>query len=360
MTYIIFFIYLIFCAFVSVKTKSDHFFLFTIMALLLVIIGFRDTSVGADTLGYTQNFYEYSQLQFAQMWRTAIASKEPLYVVISWLASLLSYNYTAYLLVWAIFPVLSLYKTFRMELSGGVDYMIAILVFFMLGLFAFFVAGIRQTAAMSLTLASARYLMRINNQNFKTFIKDRNLYIFLLYVGIACLIHNSALVFLLVIPCLFIKVRWWYLFLSIGLFFLGKFVQIDLIVELSGLLFEDRFAAYGATATETLSISGFIMQFLLFFICFIVKDKLSLYSRNNDFLLMLLFVGLLFQSLSIIQAEMARVSYYFSMFAMILVPRSIKMYGYPWRGVLYWGFVIVSLFYLFFLSSSNLPAYRFV
>lgn len=359
MVYVAFFVSLITGALISKNSHGSKAYLFAIMAFLFAIIGLRDTTVGADTLGYMQDFYRFSQIPFSELWRVALESREPLYVVISRLASVFSDN-TAYLLVWALFPVISLYKVFKAELGDGVDYMIAILVFFMLGLFAFFVAGIRQTAALSLTFLGAVYLTKINTWSLRTFIKDKNLYIFLLYVAVACLIHNSALLFLLAILCLFIKIRWWYLILIIGFWGLRNYVHADQIVSVSSYLFNDRFASYGTGYKSNQNLSAFVMQFILFLICFIVKDKLRAQNRNNDFLLMTIFVGLFFQSLSGIQAEMSRVAYYFSMFAMILVPRAIKDFKPPWRTLIYCGFTAASLLYLFFLSSSNLPEYHSV
>ncbi len=360
MVYAVFFALLIAGALISNKITSSRAYLFVIMAFLFAIIGLRDTTVGPDTLGYTQDFLQISQVQFGSMWDLALKSQEPLYIIITWISSLFSDSYTAYLLVWALFPVISLYKVFKAELKDGADYMIAVLVFFMLGLFAFYVAGIRQTAALSLTFLGTGYLTKINTRNFKSFITDKNFYIFLLYVAVAYLIHNSALLFLLAIPCLFVKVRWWWLILAIGLFALGNYAKVDWIVKLSAQLFIDRFAIYGTTSTNTLSDSGFIIQFLLFLICYFSRNKQTTRNEKSNFMFAVLFVGLLFQSLSGIQAEMTRVSYYFSMFAMILVPRAIKEYKTPWRTLLYWGFTGASLLYLFFLSSSNLPEYHSV
>ena len=360
MIYVIYFVFLIAGALISKKSHSGKAYLFVIMAFLFAIIGLRDTTVGPDTLGYTHDFYRLTQLQFSQMCKVALESTEPLYVIISWLPSVFTDNYSAYLLAWALFPVISLYKVFKAELRDGVDYMIAILVFFMLGLFAFFVAGIRQTAALSLTFLGAGYLTKINTQSFRTFIKDKNFYIFLLYVAIAYLIHNSAVMFLLAIPCLFFKVRWWYLFLVIGMFGLGNYVQVDQIVSVSRYLFNDRFAAYGTSYKSSQSLSAFLMQFILFLICYLQIQKLKTRTYSNNFLFILMFVGLIFQSLSGLMAEMARMSFYFCMFSMLLVPRAFKEYRPKIRPLLYIGFTMLSLYYLFFLANSNLPEYHSV
>lgn len=360
MVYIIFFFILILGTLVTKSRKESVCYLFMIMTLLLIIIGFRDVSVGTDTLSYTEDFMKFSHMSFSEMWKFAFTAKEPLYVIISWIPSLLSTNYTCFLLVWALFPVYSLYKVFKAELLNSIDYMIAILVFFLLGLFAFYVTGIRQTAALSLVFfAGSKYLRLFRFVSIKSTIKDSNLFWFIVYIGVAYMIHNSSILFLLAIPCLFVKVRWWHLLLVLGLFFIGKYVQIDQIVLLSKLLFEDRFVTYGTVYESSQNLSAWIMQIILFLICFFVKDNLIRRDTQNNFFFNMLLLGLVFQSLSEMMAEMARISFYFSMFAMVLLPRAFKEYSGNYRKFIYFSFTIVSLYYLFFLTGSNLPEYRF-
>lgn len=338
--------------------KNSHIYLFFIMTFLWAIIGLRDTSVGADTLGYTEDFHRFASMSFPEMWHYAFQTKEPLYVIISWLPSLVSDNYTSFLLVWALFPICSLYMVFKRELQDSVDYMIAILVFFLLGLFAFYVAGIRQTAALSIMLYASKYLRSLNYRSLRTIICNKSIYTFCIYTLIAYNIHNSSLLFICAIPCLFIKVRWWYIILVIVLFPLSKFVHLDQIVVLSKFFFEDRFANYGTVYESSQSISAMIMQVILFVLCFIARDKLQKKDSQNAFLFNMMFVGLIFQSLSGMLAEMARVSFYFSMFAMVLVPRALKEYSPNLKLLVYCCFVAFSLYYLFFLTGSNLPVYH--
>lgn len=360
MVYALFFTILILGAIVTKYRSGNLIYLTIIMFLLLGIIGLRDTSVGTDTLGYTQDFIRFSYLSFSEMIATASTSKEPLYVFVSWLPSILTTNYTAFLLTWALFPVCSLYNVFKEKLQDSKDYMIAIIVFFLLGLFAFYVAGIRQTAALSLALfAGTKYLKKPETIRIKSVLKDKNIYKFAFFIGLAYMVHNSSILFLIAIPFLFIKVRWWYSILVIGLFFIGKYIHIDQLVVLSKLFFEERFATYGTVYESSQNTSALIMQCILFFICFAVKGKLVKSNEQNNFLLNMMFLGLVFQSLSSMLAEMSRISFYFTMFSMILVPRAFKEFPTKHRGLLYFGFTIVSIYYLFFLTSSNLPEYQF-
>lgn len=361
MVYIIFFFVLILGTLATKSRKDSVYYLFMIMILLLAIIGLRDVSVGTDTLSYTDDFIRFSHMSFSEMWKLAFTTKEPLYVIISWIPSLLSTNYTCFLLVWALFPVCSLYKVFKAELQNSTDYMIAILVFFLLGLFAFYVAGIRQTAALSLVFfAGAKYLREYSMKDIKSVIRGKAIYCFAILIGLAYLIHNSSVLFLLAIPLVFLKVRWWYLLLVFGLFFIGKYVQIDQIVLLSKLFFEDRFATYGTVYESSQNFSAWIMQIILFLVCFSVKDNLIRRDTQNKFFFNMLLLGLVFQSLSEMMAEMARISFYFSMFAMVLLPRAFKEYSGNYRKFIYFSFTVVCLYYLFFLTGSNLPEYHSV
>lgn len=358
MIYTIYFTILIIGALLSQSKTSGRFYLFIVMTILLIIIGFRDSSVGTDTLGYTEDYFRFAQMSFSEIWALAFTSNEPLYAIISWLPSIFSSSYTVFLLTWALFPVISLYKVFKEELDDSIKILIAMIVFFILGLFAFYVAGIRQTAALSLTFMSVKYLNNFHQIGFRHFIYDGKMWTFLLILAVAYMIHNSSILFVLAVPCLFFRVRWWYLLLVVSLFFFGKYVQINQIVLLSKFFFEDRFASYGTSYESSQNTSALIMQVSLFLICFLVKGKLVKRNPCNNFYFNMMLLGMVFQSLSGIMAEMARISFYFCMFAMVLVPRAFKEYSGNTKVFLYAGFVATCLYYLFFLTDSNLPEYH--
>ena len=188
---------------------------------------------------------------------------------------------------------------------------------------------------------------------------NRNLLLFLLLLSTAYLIHNSSIIFLIALPFLFVKVGWWYLILVVGLFSIDKMVGMEQLTVLSALIFEDRFSTYGTTYESSQNLSAFIMQLILFLICFVNKNKLMLQDCDNIFLINLVFLGLVFQSMSEMMAEMARISFFFGMFYLILLPRVFKLIPKPISNLSYFTFVIVGIIYLFCLSSSNLPVYKF-
>lgn len=358
MVYASYFTFSIIGLFVIKRNNKREEYLLVMMFFLLLIIGLRDISVGADTLSYVEDFNFTSKLSLLEMINKALVTSEPLYIIITWLSSLLSTNYTAYLFTWALFPVYSLYIVYKEGLSNIKDYLIAIIVFFLLGLFAFYVAGIRQTAAISIVMPAC---IRMNKRFFQSTNFYRRIKViirFLLYIGIAYIIHNSAIIALIAIPCMFIKIRWWYFPIIVAFFFIGSYANLGNINMVSELLFEDRFATYGTVYESSQNISAFLMQLILFAMCLPVKETLIKRDRQNSFFLTMILIGLLFQSLSSVIAEMFRVSFYFSIFGMLLVPKAIQEYPKEIRSVVYSTFVIASLFYLFFLTDSNLPEYN--
>ena len=68
---------------------------------------------------------------------------------------------------------------------------------------------------------------------------------------------------------MFVKVGWWYLILVVGLFSIDKMVGMEQLTVLSALIFEDRFSTYGTTYESSQNLSAFIMQLILFLICFV-------------------------------------------------------------------------------------------
>lgn len=342
--YVIFFIIVFFFS-LAFEKKPGNGVLFIIIFALWLLIGLRDIGVGVDTHGYIEEFHQFRQMNLSSLWTQLKSTSEPLYIFLSWLIGQFSSNYTVFLLWWAILPAISIFISLKDYTEGDIDWSVSIVVFFLLGFFAFYVAGIRQAAALSLVLLSLKY---IDKSKF---------WRFFVIIIIASLIHNSAILFLVAYLLRKIKIRWWYILIAILLFVLTSYIQVDYITTLSQYLFHERFANYGVTYESTQNSSAFIMQTILFTVCLIKYKDLCKENELNNILFIFSFLGLLIQSMSGMIAEMARVSFYFCIFDLILVPRALRSYSANIRQAFYVVFFLGSLSYLFFLSSSNLPEY---
>ena len=359
MVYILYFSFLVVgaCLF---KGKYVLGYLKFAISFLCIIIGCRNIKVGVDTSGYIEDFYQISAMNIDMLIKCISETKEPLYYLLSWFISLLSSSPTVFLLFWAMIPSVSLYYFLKEANLSTKGLLLSFLCFFSLGLFAFFVAGIRQTAAKSVVLIAYRCLIKNEIKWRLSFIRSKSFLSFLLWMLVAYYLHNSSILFLLVLPLLKIKVCRWYLPFALFLFFIGNFIKIGFLVELSTLFFNDRFATYGTVYESSQSINAFIMQLILFTICYIKRNELLKRDYRNRYIFNVLLVGLVFQSMSGMIYEMARVAFYFSIFFLILVPKAIEEYSIELKRILYVGITSLLLVYLFCLSSSNLPEYSFI
>lgn len=359
--YVFLFIVLILVLFPKPTGKSNAYLLIA-TTLLFVIIGFRNITVGVDTLSYVDDFRHYCRLSWPDIYKDAFTHKEPVFHLIVGLISRVTDWYPAYLMFLALFPTIALYSIFKDELKKRkIDILLAIVVLFNLGIITFFQAGIRQTAAMSIVLLASRNLFKIDNTHFYSFLKDKHFYLFLLGLFAAFCFHNSAIIFILAIFIKDIKVRWWYIFIPFVIFFLSSYVQLDILTRAALMVFQDnQYGQYGTSYESELSLSGFIMQFIIFFICFFSRKNVIKEDVHNQALYNFAILGLAFASLTELIAEMYRLSFYWSMFYVLLLPRALDGYkNKVIRTVGYIGFIVGSLVYLFFLSDANLTEFSF-
>lgn len=357
LVYIFYFSFLVIGAVVLNKQYSRAF-LFLAMAFLALIIGCRSVDVGVDTVGYVNDFMFYQHIDYPRVLEIMKTAKEPLFILGSYFVSMFTSSSIWFTLFWGTLPCIALYIVLKDELRTARGILVSILIIFALGLFSFFIAGMRQTAAISVTLLAYKCLTTKGVKYKLSFLISPQLILFAVLMVIAYNLHNSSILFLLILPFLKFKIRWWYLPIVVALFFIANYVTVDFLVELSALLFEERFGSYGTVYESSQSISAFVIQLLLFCICFFQREKLMAEDERNGYLFNILVIGLVFQALSGMIAEMFRVSFYYSIFACVLVPKAIELYPKNFRDLLYGAFVSLILFYLFFLSGSNLPTYH--
>jgi len=359
--YVVLFFILILGLFPKPAGKSSAYLLVTTI-LLFTIIGLRNINVGIDTLSYVEDFKHYCNLSWSVIYRDAFTHKEPVFHLVVGLISRVTSWYPAYLMFWALFPIVALYCYFKDELKRRkIDVLLAIIVLFNLGIITFFQAGIRQSAAMSIVLLASRNLPKIDSTHFYSFLKDKHFYLFLIGLLIAFCFHNTAIIFILAIFVKDIKVRWWYMFIPVGIYILSSYIQLDLLTQAALMAFQDnQYGQYGTSYESELSLSGFIMQLIIFFICFFSRNNVIKEDVHNQALYNFAILGLAFASMTELIAEMYRLSFYWSMFYVLLLPRALDGYkNKVIRTVGYIGFIVGSLVYLFFLSDANLTEFSF-
>ena len=173
-------------------------------------------------------------------------------------------------------------------------------------------------------------------------------------------LRKSVHFFILALLVRNIKVRWWFILIPALLFPLSEMIQIDTLTQAITLLFHDQYDQYGNSYQSELSMTGFFIQLIVFLICFISKSKVVKQDSRDQSLYNFALVGLVFQSLTGIIGEMYRLSFYFCIYSMILLPKALLLYpNKTAKNISIVGFVTGSLVYLFFISSSHLTKYVF-
>lgn len=307
---------------------------------LLFLMGTRHYSVGTDTITYVGEFLGTSTN--GNLRQILTSATEPLYNLTLWICKKFTSNYTWFLIVFS-FPVAWGFTFLIKKYSD--DYLLSVLLFIVLGIFGFCMAGIRQAAALGITMLSYY------------FIKEKKLVKFLLCVFVAYGFHNSALVYLLAyvfVNILSIKKITSYWIMTVICLCLGV-VRNPIVLKLAQIMMmEDRFDGYTQGGNSGLNYTMFIIQaILLLFSCLYMKKKQTLKNEGNLKLLALSFVGLCFQAFTPIVGEFFRVSMYFSVYQCILVPNVIReIENRRTKTIVYFGILAVSFMYIFLVQGT--------
>lgn len=238
------------------------------------------------------------------------------------------------------------------------DYILGPLMAGSIGLVGFFLQGMRQSIAISICLLAVKSC------------KERKIFRFLFWVGVASLFHASALLFVLVYPIYGLSLNW----KSIGLIGLLGILGPTLLSEITQLANFFMNESYVGGHDEQ-AIGGtitFIMYLALVLYCIIVRNErhpckngtISYTEYSYAFFLFLLCV--LFYSMRFFYITVfERASYYFLPFAPVAVCATFQRYTkksrYLVRMLFYFLFFILAVYksggssplseYVFFWSS---------
>lgn len=325
---------------VSLFSKYAPKVSFFILLSLFIIMGLRSYNVRGDTFSYISGFLDYN-LRSASLYSIFINNNEPLFELFTYIVRVITNSYTIYLVLSSV-PLIVGFCLIIYNSSD--DSFLSISVFMAIGILTFCMAGLRQ--AMALGFCMIAYF----------FAERKKLFVYLLFCFIALLFHNSSIVFILVY--LFKKIKVTYFQWIIVLF--GLFVGIT---KWNGIvafiaLFGSRFASY-LLNNSSLNLTMFVVQFMLFIVCWIFRKDYLKDNENGDMLFNMAFLGLAFQAMTPVIGEFFRISFYFSFSLCLLVPNILKtIKNDDYKYLLYWGMSITSILFCF-ISQDFFFYYQF-
>lgn len=292
------------------KLKDDKVFVVFSMCFIFAISALRSIYFGPDVLGYVSKYISLSSVNITTLWKEFIdgAGKDPIFYLFSKMISMLGANYQIWL---AIISGIFCIACFKLIDRYSNEPYLSIVALFALGYLYFSFTGLRQTIALSIVILSYKYL------------RERRFLPFAALVLFSSLFHSSAIIFLVAYFIQNIKIGWKQVIGISVAFILANFFNEQIHSFLYSLNITDNYSYYIQYGTTASNLVFFVHLFIYLFCLFYKKEVLKADPKNLS-LYNLLFLGLIFQSFSVVIAEAFRISMYFNIFSIILIPKAIS------------------------------------
>lgn len=325
--------------------------------ILFVILGFKGSTVGADSITYVNAYYYFKDIPrfpdpgFFQSLNGFNFKDEFGFILFAQLFSNLGFPYLVFqLLIYSVVCFSIFYSTWRLSK----DPIFSILFFYCFTYFNFYVSGLRQCFAISLCLIAVTLILSGGRTMWRSII-------YFLLVGFASFWHISAFIF--VLPFFFIRIKistksfMILLFFSVFFFILGA-EMYELINVIATTILDGNIGDYapfsfgkGLTSLLMLGLVAFafylhtpsrlkerVTQIFVKFIPAFAKNKTSkafsyssqkhedsvFFNDNYSFFVIMCFIGIWLMFTSSYSISFGRINMYFSIFIIYLIPNEIN------------------------------------
>lgn len=304
----------------AMKQKNRNWQLFVVICsfvILLSLIGFR-YNVGTDYSGHIETYNKYSHMSFSEIWSSKgdVGSK----LIIGFASHILG---DEKIIFW-IYGLLALYPIYKINKNSKFKYLAYSVLVFNLTTLPVCLNILRQGAAMSFALLAFNYA-RTNSGKYKVLIS----------MLIAILLHTSALLMLpFIFAFMFAKRQGkkYYLVSAI----LAVVISVIMTTVLKDVLTDIGFLDYNymlrVSNSLGLSLSTafydsvyYVMLFIVFFV--FRKDQLRSFKKHYDSvkdMVSMMVCGTIFEVAGTVTRFLSRISYYFSIYQVILLPEMLQ------------------------------------
>ncbi|ACQ70123.1 MULTISPECIES: EpsG family protein [Exiguobacterium] len=308
----------------------------------IVLSGFRDVTVGADTAQYKALFLQSQTLplgaftdRFFEIVFTE--SEDPGFYLFQRLIQYVITDYQVYLVLIAMIFMIPLgYFIYKYSSEPLISFLLFSVLFYEF----FAVTGLRQTVATALVVLVGYH-----------FVRARKLGWFLLLVCIAMTIHKSSLIF---VPFYFLankQLTKAYLMTMFGVI-VGLFVFrnpfFDLLVQVSGY---DTYSAMDGAGAVNFSL----MLLSVLFVALWRKEQILANNPSAIHFFNALLLAACLLPLTFLNPSMMRLVQYFSLFLLLMIPEIVGTFERRERLVVYYSAVM--LLGLLFIREA--PVYSF-
>ena len=315
------------------KSKNVRgFLLFLIIALLVLIAGFR--GVGADFGNYTRLYHNLKKQTWETLWNSVIAFDEPGYKLLCFVASRIYDDETTMFFLSSLLSippcVILIYKEKVPFYFGSILYFLLIWT----GTFG----AVRQYLAATMIFCAYPYL------------RGRNFGKYCLFVIIGAAFHITALI---MIPVYFLVVRkttWKNTLLIIIVSFVLRY-SYDFIFSLLGAVKDKEFGEYSYLTSEV-NIFRILVAFapIILFV-FIPKNSRKGIGNGQsslDLAINIILINAAFMFATMGSTYLARVGIYTGIFFPLVIPEITKQFDRETKSIVEFIMVVCYLAYFFY------------
>lgn len=335
----------LFCTAINYEKLSvDNITLTFFFISYLLLLCFRDYSIGVDTQGYVETF---ESMQFLD-WKSALLYGDSeigfklLQLFIQWFGGARLFISVCAVLV--VIPVLYLYKK---EAEGSI---ICISFFLISLLFEMFFSGMRQSIAIGLAVP-AYY-----------FAKKERVILFLFTVMLAASFHKSAILLLIIYPVYHAHItrKWLWGIVPLMVFvILRRDVLMDIIFQLAGE-YSDKYSYLTGSSGQI----GLMILFLLLAVYSYVMLDEEQADKDDMGLRNILLLAAFIHLFTPLNPTISRINYYFILFIPVAISRINNRCNeclYQARNI---ATIVMPVFFIsyFFLAKDdylNIMNYKF-
>lgn len=322
--------------------NGKKYFLITSGFILFLYAALRAHTLQPDLETYVRVYKYYARYSFLEILEIFNPDfKDPTYYFSGWLFSRIFLDPQWWLAFIGVVYIAVIAVLIYKESNNP---LLSLLALLSLEYFEFSLSGLRQTLAMSITTLAFFSL------------KDRKPWKFLFLVIMASLFHRSALIFLIAYPIATMKLGWKHIIVATFVFCLFFGAQNIVKSLMEKFLADTQYEAY-IDREITLTFSGFIIQGTIFAFCLMYYPIVRQRYEHADVLYNLVFIGLMFQIFSSMLAEFFRISIYFSMFSIILIPLAISTESNKKLRAL--ENIVIPLIFIVYMFKDGIPEYAF-
>jgi hypothetical protein len=322
-------------------TRTKKIYCVILGFILFLIAALRSTSVGNDSGQYARHFYNVQQLDFFGI--IEVYQKDVGYYLLNKILTFISSDHQ---ILFACIGALFAYSISRFIFKYSKDPMISFVMLIPMMYFAFSLTGLRQVVAISILLISIDYII------------ERRLVKFSLIVILASLFHQSALLFF---PAYFINKRITNkrIIIYLALIPLVFFIR-PIIVQVVQFFF---YSSYNIDLSQSAGGWTTLFVYILILITSIIfKSQLEKEDVNYSLFFSMMYAGTLIQMFVPLEPNIFRVSMYYNIASIILIPAILKTQKDKVSKLIAYTifFVLMGVqYYMFTFNAAGVQPYKF-